>query len=64
VYDPTMSDAEHELLKENSEQVEEIARLRALLLRAASAARDAQDRADGMHDSWLDDVLSDVTAAG
>ena len=59
-----MSDAEHELLKENTEQVEEIARLRALVLRAASAARDAQDRADGTHESWLDDVLSDVTAAG
>jgi len=57
-----MSDAEHELLKENSEQFDEIARLRAQLLRAASAARDAQDRADGTHEPWLDDVLRAVEA--
>jgi DUF438 domain-containing protein len=49
-----VSDAEHELLKENTEQVEEIARLRALLRRAARAAIDAQERAEGRHDPWLD----------
>jgi hypothetical protein len=50
-----VSDAEHELLKENTEQVEEIARLRELLRRAARAAIDAQERAEGRHDPWLDD---------
>ena len=53
-----MSDAEHELLKENTEQVEEIARLRALVVRAARAAIDAQDRADGRHDAWLDELAN------
>ena len=57
-----MSDAEHELLKENTEQVEEIARLRALLARAARAAIDAQDRADGRHETWLDQALGEVEA--
>ena len=57
-----MSDAEHELLKENTEQVEEIARLRALLARAAQAAIDAQDRADGRHEAWLDQALGEVEA--
>ena len=50
-----MSDAEHELLKENTEHVEEIARLRELLRRAPRAAIDAQEHADGGHDAWLDD---------
>ena len=57
-----MSDAEHELLKENTEQVEEVARLRALLARAAWAAIDAQDRADGRHEAWLDQALGEVDA--
>jgi hypothetical protein len=50
-----VSDADHELLKENTEQVEEIARLRELLHRAARAAIEAQERAEGRHDRWLDD---------
>jgi hypothetical protein len=55
-----VTDAEHELLIENTAQTEEIARLRALVVRAARAAVDAQDRADGHHDDWLDDVLEDL----
>ena len=57
-----MSDAEHELLIENTAQTEEIARLRALVVRAAKAAVEAQDRADGRHDAWLDDPLQDRDA--
>lgn len=55
-----MSDAEHELLLENTEQVQEIARLRALAARAARAAIEAQDRVDGRHEAWLDQLLRDV----
>jgi hypothetical protein len=55
-----VSDAEHELLKENTEQVEEIARLRELLRRAVRAAVEAQERADGRHDAWLDTWLDDA----
>ena len=55
-----MSDAEHELLLDNTEQVAEIARLRALVARTARAAIAAQDRADGRHEAWLDDVLRDL----
>jgi hypothetical protein len=57
---PFVSDAEHELLRENTEQVQEIARLRALLARVARAAIDAQDRADGRHEPWLDELLPDL----
>ena len=57
-----MSDAEHELLLENTAQTEEIARLRALAARAARSAVAAQDRADGRHEAWLDDALRDVGA--
>jgi hypothetical protein len=46
-----VSDAEHELFKE-------IARLRELLERVTRAAVDAQDRADGRHEAWLDVVLT------
>jgi hypothetical protein len=53
-----MSDAEHELIKDNAEQSEEITRLRTWLARAARAAIDAQDRVDGHHESWLDDALA------
>jgi hypothetical protein len=56
---PDVSDAEHELLLENSEQVEEIVRLRALVARLATLAVDAQDRAEGRHDAWLDELLED-----
>ena len=56
-YDPRVSDAEHELLVENTEHVAEIARLRAVVLRAAHAAIAAQDRADGGHEAWLDELL-------
>jgi hypothetical protein len=52
-----VSDAEHELLLDNTQQLEEIARLRALVVRAAEAAIAAQDRADGTHEPWLDDAL-------
>ncbi|HEU5307663.1 MAG TPA: hypothetical protein VFW97_10065 [Acidimicrobiia bacterium] len=55
-----MTDAEHELLVENTEHVAEIARLRALVLRAAHAAIAAQDRADGAHEAWLDELLDDL----
>jgi hypothetical protein len=55
-----VSDAEHELLLENTEQAQEISRLRALAARAARAAIDAQDRADGRHEAWLDELLRDV----
>ena len=55
-----MSDAEHELLIENTAQTEEIARLRALVARAAQAAIAAQDRADGAHEPWLDDTLREL----
>ena len=54
-----MSDAEHELLQDNLEHVEEIARLRALAARAAHAAIDAQERADGRHEAWLDAVVDE-----
>jgi len=57
-----VSDAEHELLKDNTEQQEELALLRALLARAARAAIDAQDRADGRHEPWLDDALAEAEA--
>ena len=55
-----VSDAEHELLLDNTAQTEEIARLRVLAARAAKSAIEAQDRADGHHDAWLDDMLLDV----
>ena len=57
-----MSDAEHELIKDNTELLEEIALLRTLLARAARAAIDAQDRADGRHEAWLDDALAEAEA--
>ena len=52
-----MTDAEHELLIDNVAQTEEIARLRGLVARAARAAIEAQERADGQHEGWLDDVV-------
>jgi hypothetical protein len=55
-----VSDAEHELLIENTAQTEEIAQLRALVARAARAAIAAQDRADGAHEPWLDDTLHEL----
>lgn len=55
-----MSDAEHELLLQNTEHVQEIARLRALALRAARAAIDAQQRAEGHHDDWLDALVHEL----
>ena len=57
---PDVSDAEHELLKDNTEQGEEIALLRMLLARTARAAIDAQERADGRHEPWLDDALAEA----
>jgi len=58
-----VSDAEHQLLVENAEHVEEIARLRASALRAAQAATGAQDRLDGTHEPWLDDLVGELTAS-
>jgi len=55
-----VTDAEHELLLENTAQTEEIVRLRAIGLRAVRAAIEAQDRADGHHEAWLDDLLRDL----
>jgi hypothetical protein len=55
-----VSDAEHELLLDNTQQLEEIARLRTLVARAARAAIAAQDRADGVHEPWLDDALQEL----
>jgi hypothetical protein len=55
-----VSDAEHELLLDNTAQTEEIARLRAVVALAARAAIDAQDRADGHHEPWLDEVLREL----
>lgn len=57
-----MTDAEHQLLVENAEHVEEIARLRASALRAAQAAIGAQDRVDGTHETWLDDLVGELSA--
>jgi hypothetical protein len=62
-YASGVSDAEHELLQDNIERVEEIARLRALAVRAARAAIDAQERADGQHDAWLDAVVDESHSA-
>ena len=58
-----MSDAEHQLLVDNAEQAEVIARLRVAALRAAQAAIAAQDRIDGTHDGWLDDLVRDLSAS-
>lgn len=58
-----MTDAEHQLLVENAEHVEEIARLRASALRAAQAAIGAQDRVDGRHEAWLDDLVGELSAS-
>jgi hypothetical protein len=56
-----VSDAEHELLMAHNEQVELSARLRSSALRAARAAVAAQDRADGRHEAWLDDLIGELT---
>jgi hypothetical protein len=58
-----VSDVEHQLLVENREHVDEIARLRAAALRAAQAAIGAQDRVDGAHEAWLDDLVGELTAS-
>ena len=58
-----MSDAEYELLKAHTEQVEVNGRLREAALRAARAAIEAQDRADGRHDPWLDDLVDELTVS-
>ncbi len=57
-----MSDAEHQLLLDNAEQAEVIARLRVGALRAAHAAIAAQDRIDGTHERWLDDLVRELSA--
>jgi hypothetical protein len=58
-----VSDAEHELLQDNLEHVEEIGRLRALTVRAARAAIEAQERADGRHEAWLDAMVDESSAS-
>jgi hypothetical protein len=57
-----VTDAEHQLLLDNAEHLEVIARLRASALRAAEAAIAAQDRADGTHERWLDDLVRELSA--
>ena len=57
-----MSDAEHELLLQSTERGAEIARLRMSGLRAARAAIAAQERADGTHETWLDDFVRELGA--
>jgi hypothetical protein len=56
-----VSDVEHQLLLDNAEHLEAIARLRAEALRAAQAAIIAQDHADGTHEPWLDDLVRELT---
>jgi hypothetical protein len=56
-----VSDVEHQLLLDNADHLETIARLRAEALRAARAAIAAQDRADGTHEPWLDDLVRELT---
>ena len=56
-----MSDVEHQLLLDNAEHLETITRLRTEALRAARAAIAAQERADGTHEPWLDDVVRQLT---
>ena len=58
-----MSDAEHQLLVDNAEQAEIIARLRVAAVRAAHAAIAAQDRIDGAHEGWLDDLVRELSAS-
>ena len=58
-----MSDAEHQLLLDNAEQADLIVRLRVAALRAAEAAIAAQDRNDGTHEGWLDDLVRELSAA-
>ena len=58
-----MSDAEHQLLVDNAEQAEIIARLRVAGARAAHAAIAAQDRIDGAHEGWLDDLVRELSAS-
>jgi hypothetical protein len=55
-----VTDAEHELLVQTAEQEAELTRLRDAALRAARAAIAAQDRADGAHDNWLDDLVDEL----
>jgi len=56
----SVTDAEHELLLDNSEQLAEIARLRELVGRLARVAIEAQDRADGRHELWLDALVAEA----
>jgi hypothetical protein len=58
-----VTDVEHELLRQSTEQMAEIARLREVALRAARAAAAAQDRSDGSHEAWLDDLVQGLAAA-
>jgi hypothetical protein len=55
-----VSDIEHQLLLDNAEHLETIARLRTEALRAGRAAIAAQDRAEGTHEPWLDDLVREL----
>ena len=51
-----MSDIEHELVVDNVELRDEVARLATVALRALESAIAAQDTALGRHDAWLDEA--------
>jgi hypothetical protein len=51
-----VSDIEHELLLSAQELHAELTRVREVARRAVAAAIAAEDRADGHHEAWLDDV--------
>jgi hypothetical protein len=55
-----MSDAEHELVVENELLRSEVARARAIALRAVETAKAAQDAVDGHHEPWLDRAADDL----
>ena len=54
-----MSDAEHQLVLDVRELLEQNRRLAELARRALVAARDAQD-VGGAHEPWIDDALAEV----
>jgi hypothetical protein len=59
-----MTDIEHEFVVENDALRAELALVRGTAVRAIIAAKDAQDAAEGHHDSWLDDALRTLDLQG
>ncbi len=55
-----MTDIEHELVQENQRLRDRAARLADLAHRALIAAVEAQERAHGAHEPWLDDALASI----